>query len=132
MFDSPRARQHRTKIKFGGNKGDGNETGIYSGNEWQPREDGKNPGSVSDFWDIPTKPSSDKHYATFNTDLIDKPIIAGCPENGIILDPFAGTGTTLYRAKELNRHYIGIEGNTEYIKIANDRLKRLHNNPQML
>ncbi|MDQ3748004.1 MAG: site-specific DNA-methyltransferase [Acidobacteriota bacterium] len=41
---------------------------------------GKNPGSVSDFWDIPTRPSSAKHYATFNTELIDKPIKAGCPE----------------------------------------------------
>ncbi len=41
---------------------------------------GPNPGDVSDFWDIPTQPSSAKHYATFNTDLIDKPIVAGCPE----------------------------------------------------
>ena len=41
MFGSPRARQHR-KIKFGANKRDGNEYGIYSGNEWNPREDGKN------------------------------------------------------------------------------------------
>ena len=53
---------------------------------------GKNPGDVSDFWDIPTQPSSEKHYATFNTDLIDKPIVAGCPEGGVILDPFCGTG----------------------------------------
>lgn len=41
---------------------------------------GKNPGDVSDFWDVPTQPSSDKHYATYNFDLIDKPIVAGCPE----------------------------------------------------
>lgn len=41
---------------------------------------GKNPGSVSDFWNITTKPSGDNHYASFNTELIDKPIIAGCPQ----------------------------------------------------
>jgi DNA modification methylase len=89
---------------------------------------GKNPGSVSDFWDIPTMSSSEKHYATFNTKLIDKPIIAGCPIGGIILDPFCGTGTTLARAKELNRNYVGIEGSTDYIKIANDRLNSVQDN----
>lgn len=52
---------------------------------------GKNPGDVSDFWAITTKPSSAKHYATFNNELISKPILAGCPEGGIVLDPFAGT-----------------------------------------
>lgn len=41
---------------------------------------GKNPGSISDFWDITTKGSSEKHYASFNFKLIEKPIIAGCPE----------------------------------------------------
>ena len=40
----------------------------------------RNPGSVSDFWDIPTVPSSEKHYASFNYHLIEKPIVAGCPE----------------------------------------------------
>lgn len=93
---------------------------------------GKNPGSVSDFWDIPTQPSNEKHYATFNTKLIDKPIIAGCPEGGIILDPFAGTATTLYRAKELKRNYVGIEGNVEYCTIAENRLRILEMQPQLL
>ena len=41
---------------------------------------GKNPGSVSDFWDIPTKPSSEKHYASYNDSLLVKPVLAGCPE----------------------------------------------------
>jgi len=42
--------------------------------------DTKNPGDVSDFWDINTKGSSEKHYASFNFELIEKPIISGCPE----------------------------------------------------
>lgn len=85
-------------------------------------ENGKNPGDVADFWNIPTKPSSEKHYATFNSELIDKPIVAGCPEGGIVLDPFAGTGTTLVRALQLNRRVIGIEGNKEYSEIAKKRI----------
>ena len=42
----------------------------------------------------------------------------------IILDPFAGSGTTLEAAKKLNRHYIGIEINPDYVKIANERLRQ--------
>ena len=124
MFGSPRARQHReTNIKFGGNKGDGNDTGIYSGNNWQPRADGKNPGSVADFWDIPTKPSSNEHYAAYNDELIKKPILAGCPEGGIIYDPFMGTGSTAESALRANRKFIGSEMSEKYIDIANKRLE---------
>lgn len=85
---------------------------------------GKNPGDVSDFWDIPTQPSSDKHYATYNFDLIDKPIVAGCPKDGIILDPFCGTGTTIARAIQLGRNGIGIDGKQEYCEIAEKRIKQ--------
>lgn len=83
---------------------------------------GKNPGDVSDFWDIPTQPSSEKHYASYNFKLIDKPIIAGCPKDGIILDPFCGTGTTILRAIQLGRTGIGIDGSKEYCEIANKRI----------
>ena len=131
MFGSPRARQHR-KIKFGANKRDGNEYGIYSGNEWNPREDGKNPGDVSDFWDIPTLPSSDEHYAAYNDKLIGKPIIAGCPKDGIILDPFCGTATTGCRAIELGRKFIGIEGSSKYVSIANKNLQPYISQLQLL
>ena len=76
----------------------------------------KNPGDVSDFWDIPTKGSSSNHYASYNTNLIDKPILAGCPEGGTVLDPFCGTGTTIFRAQELGREYIGIEASEEFYR----------------
>lgn len=45
------------------------------------------------------------------------------PENGLVLDPFAGSGTTLKACSNLNRNYIGIEMNKEYIDIINERLK---------
>lgn len=102
---------------------DSGQTFAMKGHErW--KEGGKNPGDVSDFWDIPTQPSSEKHYATYNFDLIDKPIVAGCPKGGIILDPFCGTGTTLIRAIQLDRTGIGIDGNEEYCKIAEKRIEQ--------
>ena len=83
---------------------------------------GKNPGSVSDFWDVKTKPSSSKHYASYNVELITKPILAGCPEGGLIYDPFMGTGTTAIHAINNNRKFIGSEMSEDYIKICNERV----------
>jgi DNA modification methylase len=84
---------------------------------------GKNPGSVSDFWDVTTKGSSDQHFASYNTDLIKKPILAGCPEGGLIYDPFMGTGTTAMAALRSNRSFIGSEMSEEYIKICENNIK---------
>lgn len=163
----------------------------HSFNDYNPS--GKNPGDVADFWSVTTKGSSEKHYATFNSELIDKPIVAGSPEfvcvkcgvprekiinierpesynpsdqdsrnegrgkstnrpltaifkdtskqvrtltgytdcncnagftGGIVLDPFAGTGTTLIRALELGRNVIGIEGKKEYSDLATKRINK--------
>lgn len=73
-------------------------------------------------WRIPTKPYPEAHFATFPPALIEIPIKAGCPENGIVLDPFAGSGTTLEVARKLDRQYVGIELNKDYIKLAENRL----------
>lgn len=73
-------------------------------------------------WTVTTKPFKEAHFATFPQDLIIDCIKAGCPENGIVLDPFMGAGTTALVARKLHRNYIGFELNEEYIKIANDRL----------
>ncbi len=90
---------------------------------------GKNPGDVSDFWDINTKGTSTKkvpkkHYASYNFKLIEKPIVAGSPEGGIILDPFCGIGTTLVRALQLGRRVIGIDGSEQYVKIAREKINK--------
>lgn len=113
----------RAKILGRGNQGYAKASGAQRDTSGGYGDTGgyKNPGDVSDFWDIPTQPSSDKHYATYNFDLIDKPIIAGCPEGGIILDPFAGTGTTILRAIDLKRQGIGIEGKKEYCGIFENK-----------
>lgn len=93
---------------------------------------GKNPGTVSDFWNITTKPSSNKHYASYNEELIRKPILAGCPQGGIIYDPFMGTGSTAESAIRSNRKFIGSEMSKDYIKICDERLKPLLNQVKLL
>jgi DNA modification methylase len=79
---------------------------------------GKNPGDVSDFWNIPIRGQKSDHLAAYSSDVIDRPILAGCPENGVVLDPFSGTGTTLVRSMQLNRRYIGFEASEQFYKIA--------------
>jgi DNA modification methylase len=92
---------------------------------------GKNPGDVSDFWDITTKPSSVKHYATYNVELITKPILAGCPEGGLIYDPFMGSGTTAIHAIINNRNFIGSEMSSDYLEIANKRISEVLAKPRL-
>lgn len=71
---------------------------------------------------IPTEPTPFAHFATFPQALIEPMILAGCPKDGIVLDPFMGSGTTAIVARRLGRHYIGSELNPEYAALANDRL----------
>jgi DNA modification methylase len=73
-------------------------------------------------WTVNSYPYADAHFATFPERLITDCIKAGCPENGIVLDPFIGAGTTGLVASKLNRNFIGIELNPDYIKIAENRL----------
>lgn len=63
------------------------------------------------------------HFAAFPKALCEIPIKFGCPEDGIVLDPFAGSGTALVVAKSLGRKYIGIELNPDYVEIAKKRLE---------
>ena len=73
-------------------------------------------------WTVTTKPFKEAHFATFPEDLIVDCIKAGCPVDGVVLDPFMGAGTTALVARKLNRNYIGFELNKDYISIATKRL----------
>jgi DNA modification methylase len=55
-------------------------------------------------------------------DIIEQMILASSDEGMVILDPFAGTGSTLLAAKNTKRKYIGIEISKEFVEIANKRL----------
>ena len=72
-------------------------------------------------WTITTKPYKEAHFATFPIELPTYCIKAGCPEDGVVLDPFFGSGTTGLAAQEQNRHWVGIELNEDYIEIAKKR-----------
>ncbi|MFA5395259.1 MAG: site-specific DNA-methyltransferase [Methanogenium sp.] len=74
-------------------------------------------------WTINTKPFKEAHFAVYPEELCETPIKAGCPTNGIVLDPFFGAGTTGLVALKQGKQFIGIELNPEYIKIANKRLE---------
>jgi DNA modification methylase len=76
-----------------------------------------------DVWTVPTQGFKGAHFATFPPDLIKPCVLAGCPPGGIVLDPFFGAGTTGVVAKQLDRYYIGIELNPDYVIIAEERLK---------
>lgn len=75
-------------------------------------------------WSVCTSACKDAHFAVFPPSLIVDCIKAGCPEDGIVLDPFMGAGTTAIVARKLNRNYLGFELNPEYVSIANDRIER--------
>lgn len=78
----------------------------------------------TDVWDILPEDTQkrEKHYAVFPEELCNIPITATCPQKGIVLDPFCGTGTTMYVAQKLNRKSIGIDIAGDYIDIAKSRV----------
>jgi DNA modification methylase len=74
-------------------------------------------------WTVTTKPFRGAHFATFPIDLITPCILAGCPEGGVVLDPFTGSGTTAVAALTNRRNFVGCELNPDYAKLAEDRIK---------
>jgi len=73
-------------------------------------------------WTVTTQPFPGAHFAVFPEALIEPCVMAGCPEGGTILDPFAGSGTTGIVAKRNGCDFIGIELNPEYAEMARRRI----------
>lgn len=69
-------------------------------------------------WEVATTPFNGAHFAVYPEALIVDCIKAGCPENGVVLDPFMGAGTTALVAKKLNRNFVGCEINPANIELA--------------
>lgn len=132
---------------FGGKKYGENEDKqfrIYSGENWKPRtrtheqaysksgghrdnsggysngvmtDEGEFVRNKRDVWSVSVRPDSVAHFATYPEELIRPCILAGCPKDGLVLDPFMGSGTTARVARHWGRHYIGFELNPTYIDI---------------
>ena len=76
----------------------------------------------SSVFRISTRPFRGEHFAVYPPALIETPIKAGCPEGGVVLDPFMGSGTTALVARQFGRNFIGIELNPDYVRLARRRL----------
>ena len=116
-----RNREYEYQGKYKITKQDQLGKATYTGfnHRYSQPEQGRNKRSV---WRITTKPFKEAHFAVFPEELVETPIRAGCPKGGTILDCFCGSGTTGVVAKRLNRQFIGIELNGEYIKMAEKRI----------
>ncbi|HEX5055985.1 MAG TPA: site-specific DNA-methyltransferase [Gammaproteobacteria bacterium] len=86
-----------------------------------------NGSKPSDVWNIIPEDTQrrESHFAPYPVDLCRIPILATCPENGVVLDFFCGTGTTLYAARSLSRKSIGIDISRKYLELASTRCESL-------
>jgi DNA modification methylase len=86
-----------------------------------------NGSKPSDVWDIIPEDTQNRksHFAPYPEDLCRIPILATCPQEGIVLDPFCGTGTTMLVASYLGRKSVGVDISNEYIKLAEERCRTL-------
>lgn len=84
---------------------------------------GANNRNLRTVWDIPTQPLPEAHFATYPTALVEPCILLGSRAGDMVLDPFAGSGTTGMVAIAKNRPFVGIELNPEYVDIARRRMQ---------
>lgn len=90
---------------------------------------GPNGRRLRTVWDINTKGYSGAHFAVMPLQLADQCMRLTSTAGQYVLDPFAGSGTTLLAAAESGRQFVGIEQNNEYIDLAVDRLRAEGHHP---
>lgn len=88
-----------------------------------------------DVWSISTRPFRQPHFAIWPVDVPLRCIAAGCRPEGIVLDCFAGAGTTGLAARRLGRAFVGVELNPAYadlaaVRLTDDRTERQAATPQ--
>ena len=112
---------HSNSLKVSGRAKELEEKGFYF-LKYHPN--GAKPGDV---WDIIPEDTQKRasHFSPYPLDLCKIPIASTCPEGGVVLDPFCGTGTTLLAAMSMGRRSIGIDVSNEYLEIARQRCSGL-------
>ena len=112
---------HSNSTRVSGRARELNEKGFYF-LKYHP-----NGSKPDDVWNILPEDTQKRrgHFAAYPEDLCKIPILASCPAEGIVLDPFCGTGTTMLVARTLGRKSIGIDVSSEYLELAEDRCWRL-------
>lgn len=111
--------------KYNGKFKDEDKKGSFAFSESKVAGDPRKGRNKRTVWKIPTQPFPDAHFAVFPEKLVETPIKAGCPKDGIVLDPFMGSGTVALKALKENRRFVGIEINPKYIDMANERIRPL-------
>lgn len=125
-----------TRVFGGGNKADaltigssarrtGNRYGAARAGRGSSREQsdnheaadprGRNPGDV---WTITTSPFPGAHFACMPLALAERCVTAGCKPDGVVLDPFSGSGTTGLAAQRLGPRYVGIDLSRDYLDLS--------------
>jgi len=117
-YTSPPAKAQKSKFT---ESGQSKNPALALQHNLQHNPLGKLPGSV---WTIATEPLKIDpelgidHFAAFPTEWPRRIILGFCPENGTVLDPFSGTGTTAGVAKALGRNGIGVDMSADYCRLA--------------
>lgn len=75
-------------------------------------------------WQINPERDIKGHPCPFPIAIVSRCVVASCPEGGVVLDPFMGSGTTLRAAKDTGRRAIGIEISEKYCELAADRMRQ--------
>lgn len=122
----------RTLPRYGGKKYTAYPEQFFrtkSGTAYDIRDGRRN---KRDVWTVPTVPCKEAHFATFPPELIRPCIRAGAPIDGIVLDPFFGSGTTGVVCTQENRNYIGIELNRDYVQIAKRRIEAVERTGRLM
>lgn len=125
-FGTPQARR-RVKVPSGWETGSGSHGTFHSEGRQSAAEytemDFPLKRNKRDIWTIATTPFSGAHFATFPKKLAETCILAGSPKGGLVMDMFAGSGTTGVMALSHERQFIGIELKQQYVEIAEQRIR---------
>lgn len=94
--------------------------GLWAFGKPQWWDDSQN--TLMSVWTIGFDRDDNPHPCAFPIEIASRPIRSSCPPDGIVIDPFCGSGTTCVAAKMLGRRYIGIDISEEYCRIARERI----------
>lgn len=104
---------------------------IFVGKKWL--EVGYNP---KDLWSTArihaVDPEREKHPTQKPLEIIERIVKASCPDDGVVLDPFMGSGTTAAACVRLKKNYIGFEINHSYCKVIKARIKKIKESDPLL
>ena len=101
----------------------GAQARVITGGDWVNRRD---------VWFIRPQPFPEAHFAVFPEELVSICMKAGTRIGDTALDPFSGAGTVGVVAKELDRHYVGIDINPEYHAMARRRIASVATQPSLI